>query len=168
MSFTDDLLVVLSSYSGGYRLMRARMRGDMRQFRGDVPNRSAERASDATMRVTLSRLKKRGLIENRKGEWKITKWGRKYLADKRVFPNHAEKTAAHTQKNIIISFDIPEKQRKERHWLRTELVILGFIMLQKSVWFGPSPLPDAFVESLKNLKILPHIKFFEAKESDII
>ena len=107
MSATDDFLIILSSYSGGYRLMRARMRGDTRQFHSGIPDRSAERASDATMRVTLSRLKKRGLIENKKGVWSITKWGREYLADKNIFPRHAQKHIAHGTKNLILSFDIP-------------------------------------------------------------
>ncbi len=168
MSLVEDILIVLSSYSGGYRLMRARMRG--------IPSRSARTyrnpMSDAVMRVTLSRLKRKGFVQNQKGEWHITKKGREHLSHVRTsFPNHTRLSRLgkqERQKNMIITFDIPEIDKYKRDWLRMELIGLGFEMLQKSVWFGPSPLPNEFAEALSTLKILPHLKFFEAKEADII
>ncbi len=69
---------------------------------------------------------------------------------------------------MIIAFDIPESKRKSRYQLRIELVSLGFKMLQKSVWLGPAPLPKEILEHLKNMDILPHLKFFEVKEKDIV
>ena len=45
---------------------------------------------------------------------------------------------------------------------------LGFEMLQRSVWLGPSPVPQEFIDSLRKLQILQYMKFFEAKEADII
>ena len=69
---------------------------------------------------------------------------------------------------MIVAFDIPERFKKERHWLRGELRGLGFEMLQKSVWFGSAPLPIGFVETLGTLRLLEFIKFFDAKEADIV
>ena len=168
MALTDDLLIILCSYSKGYRLMRGRIHGYSSGVR-QVSSRF-ERASDATMRVTLSRLKQRGFVKNNKtGFWKITESGRAYLSRKLYFlPQHSKKTTKNYLKNMIVSFDIPEKHKYKRDWLRTELMHLGFEMLQKSVWFGPASLPDEFGESLRELNILPHLKFFEAKETDII
>jgi len=71
-------------------------------------------------------------------------------------------------RQMIIAFDIPEEKRKNRYWLRVELVSLGFKMLQKSVWLGPAPLPKELLDHLKNIDILPYLKFFEVKKSDIV
>ena len=69
---------------------------------------------------------------------------------------------------MIIAFDVPEKYRRERDWLRIELKNLGFAMMQKSVWYGSSPLPQDFITSLDDLKILKFIKFFDVKEHEIV
>jgi len=168
MSFGDDLLVILSSYSGGYKLMRRRMMGDSRNFQS-ASSRPRRESSDQTMRVTLSRLKKRGLAENKDGIWKITKEGLARLAEKVSQKNHpVYEIKKNGPKNMVIAFDIPESRRHARNWLRVELVNLGFVMLQKSVWFGPAPLPKAFTDVLKELRIVQHLKFFEAKEADIV
>ena len=71
-------------------------------------------------------------------------------------------------KNMVIVFDIPEKHKHKRNWLRLELANLGFGLLQKSVWFGPAPLPKTFIRALDELKLLRHLKFFEARETEII
>lgn len=169
MGHVDDILTVLSSYSGGYRLMRARMRGSTWRPRGGITPYSFQDTPDAIMRVTLSRLKSKGYVENKKGIWKITKAGREHLLKKISFlPAHSKIIAKSQPKNIIISFDIPEAHKKKRNWLRIELLCLGFEMLQRSVWLGPAPIPREFADSLRKFKILPYIKFFEAKETDII
>ena len=49
----------------------------------------------------------------------------------------------------IIAFDIPEKHRSQRNWLRFSLKDLGFTMLQKSVWFGKFKIPEEFIVEIK-------------------
>jgi len=71
------------------------------------------------------------------------------------------------EKRLIVIFDVPEFERKKRDWLRIELRSEGFIILQKSAWFGP-PIPYEFANRLRDLGILPYMKFFEAKEADIL
>ena len=169
MSAARDILFVLSSYSGGYRVMRARIAGSIWEPR-ETRSQSiaAQKAhSDAVMRVALSRLRKKGFVENKRGVWKITDRGRAYSIQK-IFHSHSKKIHTKKERCIIIAFDIPETQKKSRDWLRLELYNLGFEMLQRSLWFGPTPLPKEFINSLKALNIFPHIKFFEAKEADII
>ncbi|OGY97845.1 MAG: hypothetical protein A3A43_03585 [Candidatus Liptonbacteria bacterium RIFCSPLOWO2_01_FULL_56_20] len=168
MSLVDDLLVILSSYSQGYRLMRARGRGSVRRPEVRRMERFAH-ASEATIQVTLSRLKKKGLVQGSGGIWKITAAGLLHVRRKQhAPPAHSRKSHAMGPKNMIIAFDIPEKDKRKRNWLRIELVCLGFEMLQKSVWFGPAPLPQAFIASLEKLRIIPFVKFFEVREADII
>jgi DNA-binding transcriptional regulator PaaX len=161
MSFSDDLLAVLSSYSGGYRLMRARMHGYTGPARGTRQGR--REVSDAVMRVTLSRLKRRGFVQHKDGRWSIGELGRRYL---RLRAEKAQNTQK--KKAIIVAFDIPERKKLNRNWLRNELISFGFEMLQKSVWFGPAPLSEEFIRSLGERGLLPHLKFFEAKEAEVV
>ncbi|PIP68910.1 CRISPR-associated endonuclease Cas2 [Candidatus Nomurabacteria bacterium CG_4_9_14_0_2_um_filter_32_10] len=56
-------------------------------------------------------------------------------------------------KNLIIIYDIPENLKKERDWFRRHLIKFGYIMIQRSVWVGPSPLPKDFLDYLKEIKI---------------
>ena len=148
--------------------MRTKISGKSWQTNAKTPHNFRD-TSDATMRVTLSRLKRKGYVDNKKGIWQITKAGCTHLSDKTSsFPAHSRKIVKRELKSIVISFDIPETHRKKRNWLRIELLRLGFEMLQRSVWLGSAPLPKEFIDSLGKLQILPYIKFFEAKETDII
>ncbi|MFH0905588.1 MAG: CRISPR-associated endonuclease Cas2 [bacterium] len=45
-------------------------------------------------------------------------------------------------KTRLVMFDIPEKLKANRNYLRTHLVELGFEMCQKSVWFSRLPCED--------------------------
>ncbi len=64
-------------------------------------------------------------------------------------------------KNLIIMYDIPDEQKKERDWLRRHLIKFGYIMIQRSVWVGPSPLPKDFLKYLKEIKIGDNLKTFK-------
>jgi CRISPR-associated endonuclease Cas2 len=64
-------------------------------------------------------------------------------------------------KNLIVMYDIPHNQKKERDWFRRHLIKFGYIMIQKSVWVGPSPLPKEFLEYTKEIKIGSNFKTFK-------
>jgi DNA-binding transcriptional regulator PaaX len=64
-------------------------------------------------------------------------------------------------KNLLLIYDIPEAMKKERDWFRRQLVNFGFVMIQKSVWVGPSPLPEDFLGYLKEIKIEDNFKTFK-------
>lgn len=85
---------------------------------------------------------------------------------KRFFPT-IKGQAKNLSKNLIVIFDVPEKKKRYREWLRSELVGFGFELIQKSVWLG-SALPKEFVEYLSKVGILKHIRFFRAAEKDLI
>ncbi len=68
-------------------------------------------------------------------------------------------------KNLILMYDIPENQKKERDWFRRHLIRFGYVMIQKSVWVGPSPLPKDFLEYLKEIKIGDKLKTFKLAKS---
>jgi DNA-binding transcriptional regulator PaaX len=64
-------------------------------------------------------------------------------------------------KNLIVMYDIPHLQKKERDWFRRHLIKFGYIMIQKSVWVGPSPLAKNFLDYLKEIKIGDNFKTFK-------
>lgn len=70
-------------------------------------------------------------------------------------------------KNLIVMYDVPHNLKKERDWLRRQLVNFGYVMIQKSVWVGPSPLPKEFLDYLKAIKISDNLKTFKLAKSYI-
>ena len=91
--------------------------------------------------------------DNFKKERKIIK--RKYLCS---FISTFSKNAP---KNLLLIYDVPEAMKKERDWFRRQLKSFGFVMIQKSVWVGPSPLPKEFLDYLKEIKIGDNFKTFK-------
>lgn len=91
--------------------------------------------------------KSRAKIENRKKSFYYTTF---------VSP-----FSENSPKNLIIMYDIPHLQKKERDWFRRQLIKFGYIMIQKSVWVGPSPLPKDFLDYLKEIKIGDDFKTFK-------
>ncbi|MFA5023035.1 MAG: hypothetical protein WC385_01335 [Candidatus Paceibacterota bacterium] len=172
MRLTDEILFFLSQHPGNYRLLRERMLGNPyleEQLERSAEERRTKAKRERVLSVTLSRLKRKGLIKNDDDLWQLTKAGAQkiigYSIRKRVSPTSPKNK---TKRQMIIAFDIPEEKRKNRHWLRIELISLGFTLLQKSVWLGPAPLPKELIDYFKEMDILPHLKFFEVKESDIV
>lgn len=160
--------------------MRSRIRGytgpaDFQKIKSAIESR------EDSLRVALSKLKQQGLVRNKDGRWGATRKGTEYIKVK--IRKLKDTTAAYApilrrlsyanipktrSKNMVIAFDIPEIFRKKRRWLRVELVSLNFMPMQKSVWFGPAPLPREFIDALHTLHILKYIKFFKAEEYGIV
>lgn len=171
MSFADELLFGLANYHDGYKLMRARMGG----YSGPAEllfRESKKEIKKKTLKTTLWRLKRLGFLKNENRVLSITKKGKEYIQSKlmKKLPAHAVPISGSKKKinNLIIAFDVPEKYRYKRNWLREELVCLGFIPIQKSVWFGSNSLTKEFIVKLNALNLLSCIKFFSAKEASII
>jgi len=64
-------------------------------------------------------------------------------------------------KNMIVMYDIPSEKRRERDWFRRHLKKFNYIMIQKSVWVGPSPLPIDFTEYVKLIGLKDQLKTFK-------
>ena len=64
-------------------------------------------------------------------------------------------------RNLIVMFDVSESKKSEREWVRWHLKKFNFIMIQKSVWVGPSPLPLEFVDYTKKIGLKDSIKTFK-------
>ena len=68
-------------------------------------------------------------------------------------------------KNLMVMYDIPHNLKKERDWFRRHLIKFGYVMIQKSVWVGPSPLPKNFLIYLREIKIGDNFKTFKLAKS---
>jgi len=65
---------------------------------------------------------------------------------------------------VMVLFDIPEKKRKIRNWLRTQLKMWDFEMIQQSVWLGRGPLPKEFSARLHDLGVGECVKVFPIRK----
>jgi len=126
----------------------------------------------------LNYLQKQGLVakhkekEKRSSFWVITRKGKEKLEELEERRNNTLPKIKYEIKKDdelkIITFDIPEKERRKRDWLRQNLLALNFSPLQKSVWVGYSKLPEEFLTELKELSLFPYIEIFTVHKSGTI
>lgn len=113
-------------------------------------------------------LKKDGLIREAEGgvrRFALTKHGREKLAKLKSMrasrlPRHDYDTEKADTFTIVI-FDVPEREKKKREWLRGVLKHLGFSFVQKSVWLGKIKIPKDFLQDIKELNLAGCIEIFQ-------
>jgi CRISPR/Cas system-associated endoribonuclease Cas2 len=120
-------------------------------------------------RTLLSALKRDGLVEeqdNKKGRFfEITKKGMAKLAALRkrkknmLPPTHYQRETSDVV--TIVTFDVPEKERRKRDWLRAVLKRLEFTPVQKSVWMGKIKIPPALLEDIRRLRLAEFVEIFQ-------
>jgi hypothetical protein len=118
-------------------------------------------------------LRRDGLIEERNdgGDHlaRITAKGLAWLKRKRerslmslpIYNTSGEKTDRVT----IVSYDIPEKNKVLREWLRATLKNLGLRSMQRSVWIGRVKLPSDFLKDIVLFKIETRVEIFEISKA---
>lgn len=116
-----------------------------------------------TLVNSSSVLQKKGYVKKGKmGEYYITDKGINFLNTRENILNNFETDLDNANpKNLLIVYDIPENQKKERNWFRFHLKKFHFIMIQRSVWVGPGPLPPEFVNFVKEIKLGDNFKTFK-------
>lgn len=163
----DDLVVAMlapygTSVSGiEYRINKNR---NLREGRKGVD--ASNRIQRQRIYEFLSRLKKDGIIENDKklGILKLTKQGLELLEKLRV---RNAKSLPSTRYKVtsddflkIIAFDVPEKDKRKREWLRRVILQLGFSTVQKSVFVGKAKLPEEFTDDIVKLGLADCLEIF--------
>ncbi len=108
----------------------------------------------------LSRLKNNDLI-SLNGENII--FNKKDLQKHFMFRNMSTRPTGKIK--ILVLFDIPEPKRKIRNWLRLQLKLWNFKMIQQSAWLGDGPLPKEFLDHLKLLDIKECIKVLKIQNN---
>lgn len=107
----------------------------------------------------IYRLRKRGLITERNGLYKLSDKGISYRKNPYSLINEKFKS----ENKILMIFDIPENKKRTREWVRRQIKNWNFKMIQKSVWVGKGPLPEEFKKRLKILGVEEGVKIFKIK-----
>jgi DNA-binding transcriptional regulator PaaX len=155
MSIVGEILEYLWNTEYNYKGFRVNIFG--------IP--SFKKYPRRTIETTIHRLKKKGLIEKELAGIVLSKHGKEYVRKKfdslRQFsiPKHISQ-----DRNLLVMFDVPVEKKGEREWLRWHLKKFNYIMIQHSVWVGPSPLPKDFKEYLHEIKLDKCIKTFKLEK----
>ncbi|OGI75606.1 hypothetical protein A3C67_00760 [Candidatus Nomurabacteria bacterium RIFCSPHIGHO2_02_FULL_42_19] len=151
MTIIYDILKELNSKSFNYKGSRVNFLG-LPKFKSYPSN---------SLRGTMSSLVREGFIEDCDGLY-ITPKGINYIKKKidslKQFDFKFDKNAP---RDLIVMFDIPEPKKAEREWLRWHLKKFNYLMIQKSVWVGPSPLPKEFLDYIKSIGLKEDLKTFK-------
>jgi len=112
-------------------------------------------------------LHKNGYLEKREGKFFVSKNGKTFLKKSKIKGSQLRKFEPiknNNPKNLLLLYDIPEDMKKERDWFRRTLIKYSFIMIQRSVWVGPSPLPKEFLSYVKSIGLKDSIKTFKLEK----
>lgn len=134
-------------------------------FRDILSERHLAKYKKSSIQVELSRLKKKQLVGHSPLGWFLTKSGKAKMQARNKMNYFQSPFPKGAPENTIVSFDIPETKRIYRDWLRTQLKIFGYNMLQQSLWIGPGPLPSYFIKRIEDFSIRKQIKIFKVKKS---
>jgi DNA-binding transcriptional regulator PaaX len=117
---------------------------------------------EGSYKATINRLRRDGYLLNEEGMWSITDIGKSYVKKKlNSFKQFDSPFNKNSKKNLLLAFDIPEPKKAEREWFRGHIKKYNYILIQKSIWVGPSPLPKDFTKYLKDIKLDKCIKTFK-------
>lgn len=119
-----------------------------------------------TLSATLARLRHEGLVARRTAisgtVWRLSRKGRERLDALRMAHEPLPPTDGRVR---ILSFDIPERDRRQRTWLREALRLCDYQPVQKSVWVGKRPLPVWIFEGARKRHIGDCLHLFEVSRS---
>lgn len=168
MNQVDFFEAVLASGYGasGGRLDYEFNKIQCRQKQGEYQEKELKNRK-RRLQIFLSKMRQDGLISinNQNKKVKISGKGEDKIRKlKNKLPERHYKKEDQNQV-IIISFDIPEKLRRNRNWLREVIRNLGFEMIHQSVWIGKTKIPQNFIEDLETLKILEFVEIFEISKT---
>ena len=117
----------------------------------------------------ISRLRQDGLLTQ---ELTITQKGASFIlklfGKKEELPHPATYTGIQKPGMTLVTFDIPEKQRRRRAWLRSVLKNLEFGMLHKSVWLGKKRIPKSLIDDLKKFRLVGFVEILEISKQGTI
>jgi phenylacetic acid degradation operon negative regulatory protein len=119
---------------------------------GFVPYRYKKHNFEARLKRSLKTGYIEKIIKNGEVYFRLTSQGEEKII--RDFPIISLKKKPWDRRWRIVVFDIPEKAKRIREYLRAKLVELGFAMLQESVWITPF----SIVEDLREYLEINHLE----------
>jgi len=113
-------------------------------------------------RTMLWRLEKKGLVKKKEKQYRLTIQGLKIV---NVIKKEGEMEKWDGKWRMIM-FDIPEKKRGERNWLRYQLMATDYKLLQKSVFIGKQPIREDVFNDLTERNLTRYIRMITVGEID--
>lgn len=114
----------------------------------------------------VSKLQSQGLVKRigprKKAFWTLTQKGKSCLTNNKFEAGISQIHSDGIQRIVI--FDIPERERKKRAWIRYNLMSFGYEQMQKSVWSGKSPLPNYFLQDIQTLELEKCVHIFSVRD----
>jgi len=114
-------------------------------------------------KTILWRLKQKGLVKRDGKNYHLTNVG-KTIA--KIFKKEIHSEIQWDKKYRMILFDIPEKYRHHRKWLRTELIGAGYQPLQKSVFIGKFSIEENFMKAIIDRGLYKYVRILTISEID--
>lgn len=159
--------------SAGYGASARKINREFEKRQNERVSRTNEQITKHRLSVMIKTLENDGLIEKIKDDghtsYKITKKGLKKLKklkNRVILPSfHYSKPTNENVELIIVIFDIPEREKRKRCWLRSALTNLGLQMIQRSVWFGKTKIPEQFIKDIGKMNIQEYIEIFSINKS---
>lgn len=157
----DFIKAFLSSSKSNYLALRNFLPKHYRTLAGAI---RTSRQEKQRLYNLLQQLRHQKLITQQGDLWKITAQGQDIKEKlKARLATHLPLKKYKTEKSkglIIVAFDVKEKERHRRDWLRSILANAGFQMLQKSLWVGKIKLPPEFITDLRASGLLSSVEIF--------
>ncbi|MDP3725034.1 MAG: CRISPR-associated endonuclease Cas2 [Nanoarchaeota archaeon] len=166
----DDMVSLTGDIASAFFDSYPSRRGGHSRERGSCGNGAPSREEYQRFYNILSRLQRDDLIAKKKQHgnqlgWGITKKGFAKLFSlrekKKFSPSRVEYVPKKDLTFRVVIFDIPERERHKREWLRSALLALGFSMCQQSVWVGKQKIPKKFLKDLYDREMLSYVQIFE-------
>jgi phenylacetic acid degradation operon negative regulatory protein len=125
-------------------------------------------ADPSSVRSSISRLKKKGVLVSQK-----TGRGSGYAlfdglephmqaGDARIFSRHS---ASIGDAWLLVSFSVPESERQKRHKIRTGLARMGFGTVTAGLYIGPVRLQTDVVEYIREHRLWDYVELFICEPS---
>ena len=118
---------------------------------------------EPAVRSSISRLKRRGLLDARRVDgvagYALTEVALEILADgdARIF---GRRRAEESDGWLLVVFSVPESERDKRHQLRSQLTRLGFGTVAPGVWVAPGHLADEAADVLDRHGLAGYVELF--------
>ncbi len=165
-SFEDHLVGFLKAgYGASVRGIEYETGKHRRYRERDILEKQLERRLKQRYFVMRRTLEQQGVIGSSNGKMIITQKGifkmrrlRGYAAERLRIP--AYKLGDGSRATMII-FDIPEKDRRKREWLREVLRGMGCRRIQQSVWLAVGVLPKDFLVDLDRMRLSEFVEICE-------
>jgi phenylacetic acid degradation operon negative regulatory protein len=122
---------------------------------------------EPAVRSSISRLKRRGLLEARRLDgvagYALTEVAQEILVDgdARIF---GRRRADESDGWLLVVFSVPESERDKRHQLRSQLTRLGFGTVAPGVWVAPGQLADDAAEALERRGLAGYVELFRGAQ----